>query len=52
MDCGRICGEKKSNGSEFYRLTIDIPDSQWWPTYRYRVRRSLTSPGTELVRSG
>ena len=52
MDRREIDRKQKVGGSEFCRLTIYIPDSQWWPTFRYRVRRSLTSPGTELVRGG
>lgn len=52
MDRGSICGENKLAGSKFGWLTIQVPDRQWRTSFSNSVRRSLTSPGTELVRCG
>ena len=50
MDRGSICGENKLAGSKFGWLTIQVPDRQWRTSFSNSVRRSLTSPGAELVR--
>lgn len=51
MDRGGIDRKQKFGGSTFSRPTNHILDGQGGTSFSNSVRRGLTSPSTELVRS-